>query len=33
MLAGATILADDYRNVTEDAQKGDFIYFDRLISP
>jgi DNA adenine methylase len=30
--AVATILADDYRNVTQNAQKGDFIYLDPHIS-
>ena len=28
-LARATILTDDYRNVTQNAQKGDFIYLDQ----
>src|SRR5690348_1607203 len=32
-LARATILADDYRNVTQNAQKGDFIYFDPPYQP
>jgi hypothetical protein len=32
-LAGATILADDYRNVTQNAQKGDFIYLDPPYHP
>jgi DNA adenine methylase len=33
VLAGATILADDYRNATENAQKGDFIYLDPPYQP
>jgi DNA adenine methylase len=32
-LARATILADDFRNVTQNAQKGDFIYFDPPYQP
>lgn len=32
-LARATILADDYRDVTENAQKGDFIYLDPPYQP
>ena len=32
-LAAATILADDYRNVTQNAQKGDFIYLDPPYQP
>jgi DNA adenine methylase len=32
-LTGATILTDDYRNVTQSAQKGDFIYFDPPYQP
>jgi DNA adenine methylase len=32
-LVKATILADDYRNVTQKAQKGDFIYFDPPYQP
>jgi DNA adenine methylase len=32
-LAGATILADDYRIVTQNAQKDDFIYLDRPYQP
>jgi len=32
-LAGATILADDYRNVTQNAQKGDFVYLDPPYQP
>jgi DNA adenine methylase len=32
-LAKATILADDYRNVTQKGQKGDFIYFDPPYQP
>ncbi len=32
-LARATILADDYRNVTQNAQKGDFIYLDPPYQP
>jgi DNA adenine methylase len=30
---GAIILADDYRNVTQNAQKGDFIYLDPPYQP
>lgn len=32
-LARATILAEDYKNVTQNAQKGDFIYFDPPYQP
>lgn len=32
-LARATILADDYRNVTQNAQEGDFIYLDPPYQP
>jgi len=32
-LAGATILADDYRNAMENAQRGDFIYLDPPYDP
>jgi len=32
-LARATIFADDYRNVTQNAQKGDFIYLDPPYQP
>jgi DNA adenine methylase len=32
-LANATILADDYRNVTQNAQEGDFIYLDPPYQP
>jgi DNA adenine methylase len=32
-LAGATILADDYRDVTQNAQKGDFVYLDPPYQP
>ena len=32
-LAGAAILGDDYRNVTQNAQKGDFIYLDPPYEP
>jgi DNA adenine methylase len=32
-LAGATILADDYRNAIENAQRGDFIYLDPPYQP
>ncbi len=32
-LARATILADDYRNVTQNAQRGDFIYLDPPYQP
>jgi DNA adenine methylase len=32
-LLRATILADDYRNVTQNAQKGDFIYLDPPYQP
>jgi DNA adenine methylase len=33
VLAGATILADDYRNVIQNARKGDFIYLDPPYQP
>jgi DNA adenine methylase len=33
VLAGATILTDDYRDVTQNAQKGDFIYLDPPYQP
>jgi DNA adenine methylase len=32
-LAGATILADDYRNVRQNAQKGNFVYLDPPYNP
>jgi site-specific DNA-adenine methylase len=33
VLAGATILADDYRHATENAQKDDFVYQDPPYDP